>query len=942
MSAIEDTYSELSAAAQNTAEKNRDRRNRNQLIGLAGNIAIDYYKLGMEEKVDDFFKNAEVVKGRNVYSKAQNLNKVYGEHEAKAVSYVGGEEQYVYDTFVMPYAQRIAEQEYEGWAEGYTDESKAEVLKDFANKFKDDIYNQYKNIQELRSKVDLSKNYEDFIGDANVFPDSMGQELIGKIFGNKKNKAEVLLESTENVLKQISPDIYALGGQEIFQQDSFDNAKDYMENFKSGLTEKFERTGTAVDMPLQTVDGKAEVTRKVNVLVSKLDPHKVKFKDFFTNRDIDPGELTNTFLRSKKIKETSYDGKTTETIVYQTLVKDVDGNEYVISSNLNDAGNSNLLNKVTATDNFSKVTRDKTIPHIVDNQDYDVSGTVEDSWFGYSNDPKSVKQVIESQAQAYGQNDQSYMENIGNQMSAEIHKLDTIFTTTGETSNTDGKNIALRIVLNRQERKIIDDNINVDATFFRNKKTGITGIVNGLEALESYADLVYEGSIPITKESLGNIAKILQYSDASEQYRLLRESEKPVKINVLNNLFNKPSVKTLFSRDFLENRLQSVEPEARERLINSFQKAWEEDFGQTNFNPDAPTGLGADISKATNTNNGGKTGGEVIKSPIGGEQEREKVAAANNRINILKKDGLSHLEIVKAAAADDNISKAQAAAITVGALLDSGGRAVGQDIINIAQDSIIADAYRNKQKIWDIAKAKFAPYRAIYESVFIPPNERQERSSLLASSSTQSPIDQGKLEDLYSGLDPRSIKEITDEVNIIAQEEEDKKNTTVIPNSVEGKIEYIGKLLGDNERQIQFMKRVVNQESRMGKAPGTYDFSGSEGRRGSFGVAQVDEVAFNQVQKKLKDRKNRLSKYVEPFKDATGIDLTTVTYEDLEDDILSIAFARMYLRQRTNAPIPQSIEKQGNYWKKYYNTFKGRGTAKEFVANNENLFSPEA
>ena len=182
---------------------------------------------------------------------------------------------------------------------------------------------------------------------------------------------------------------------------------------------------------------------------------------------------------------------------------------------------------------------------------------------------------------------------------------------------------------------------------------------------------------------------------------------------------------------------------------------------------------------------------------------------------------------------------------------------------------------------------------------------------------------------------------INDRRNTPAYEKRERQGT-VIPDSVEDKIEYVGKLLGDNERQIQFMKRVVNQESLMGDAPGTYDFSGSEGRRGSFGVAQVDEVAFNQVQKKLKDRRNKLSKYVKPIKDAIGTDLTTVKYEDLKDDTLSIIFARMYLRQRTNAPIPKSIEKQGEYWKKYYNTFKGRGTAKEFIANNENLFSLEA
>lgn len=153
----------------------------------------------------------------------------------------------------------------------------------------------------------------------------------------------------------------------------------------------------------------------------------------------------------------------------------------------------------------------------------------------------------------------------------------------------------------------------------------------------------------------------------------------------------------------------------------------------------------------------------------------------------------------------------------------------------------------------------------------------------------------------------------------------------VIPETVEDKVEFVGNILGDNDRQIEFMKRVVNQESLMGEAPGTYEPGGDAG------VAQVNRVAFNQVIKKLKNRSNRLSSVVKPFEDATGINLTEVQFEDLNNnDLLSIAFGRLYLRQRTGAGIPKSLEKQAAYWKKYYNTSAGAGTVEKFIDTNSN------
>ena len=50
---------------------------------------------------------------------------------------------------------------------------------------------------------------------------------------------------------------------------------------------------------------------------------------------------------------------------------------------------------------------------------------------------------------------------------------------------------------------------------------------------------------------------------------------------------------------------------------------------------------------------------------------------------------------------------------------------------------------------------------------------------------------------------------------------------------------------------------------------------------------------------------------------------------------MSIAFGRMYLRQRTSEMIPITLEDQAAYWKKYYNTSAGAGKPEDFIRTNQ-------
>ena len=77
-------------------------------------------------------------------------------------------------------------------------------------------------------------------------------------------------------------------------------------------------------------------------------------------------------------------------------------------------------------------------------------------------------------------------------------------------------------------------------------------------------------------------------------------------------------------------------------------------------------------------------------------------------------------------------------------------------------------------------------------------------------------------------------------------------------------------------------------------------------------------------------------RYNEQLKKELGLDLTQMSYEDLEKPIVSIAFARAYLLT-VNDAIPTDIKEQGKYWKKYYNTSAGKGTSRRFTREGKNL-----
>ena len=118
-----------------------------------------------------------------------------------------------------------------------------------------------------------------------------------------------------------------------------------------------------------------------------------------------------------------------------------------------------------------------------------------------------------------------------------------------------------------------------------------------------------------------------------------------------------------------------------------------------------------------------------------------------------------------------------------------------------------------------------------------------------------------------------------------------------------------------------FMDRLACMESNNGLDSGTY-------REGYYGgIYQVDKIGFEDTQNVTSHP--RLSDKFKKIKEEFGINWPLVKWEDLTTPAYSGIASRLFL---SNIPesIPTDPEKQGHYWKKYYNTKSGKGNACDF------------
>jgi len=98
------------------------------------------------------------------------------------------------------------------------------------------------------------------------------------------------------------------------------------------------------------------------------------------------------------------------------------------------------------------------------------------------------------------------------------------------------------------------------------------------------------------------------------------------------------------------------------------------------------------------------------------------------------------------------------------------------------------------------------------------------------------------------------------------------------------------------------------------------------------GITQFDQIALDDLQKRVRSRHRRL------LKQEFGYSLNEIVLADLADDaVLAFALTRLkYLL--VPEPIPETLIGRAAYWKKYFNTDAGKGTTRDYlIKSNDHM-----
>lgn len=130
----------------------------------------------------------------------------------------------------------------------------------------------------------------------------------------------------------------------------------------------------------------------------------------------------------------------------------------------------------------------------------------------------------------------------------------------------------------------------------------------------------------------------------------------------------------------------------------------------------------------------------------------------------------------------------------------------------------------------------------------------------------------------------------------------------------------------DKETAKIFLNEIANVESQYGNAPNTF------GKSDSKGHFQIDEIAFDEIQRRLRsdEEGQTLRDYNEKFMEDNGLDLRDISYDELDGRGLSAIFARLYLMRFTDK-LPTNLRARAKYWKNNYNTKAGAGSVRRYI-----------
>ena len=122
---------------------------------------------------------------------------------------------------------------------------------------------------------------------------------------------------------------------------------------------------------------------------------------------------------------------------------------------------------------------------------------------------------------------------------------------------------------------------------------------------------------------------------------------------------------------------------------------------------------------------------------------------------------------------------------------------------------------------------------------------------------------------------------------------------------------------------VELLMGTCAQESTMGK------YRKQLGNGPALGIFQMEPFTYYDCYNTfLRYKPQLLAKILA----ASGLDEYPNSAELVDNDVFSACMARVrYLR--APGAIPKTLEKQAAYWKKHYNTIKGKGKVEEYIEN---------
>lgn len=131
--------------------------------------------------------------------------------------------------------------------------------------------------------------------------------------------------------------------------------------------------------------------------------------------------------------------------------------------------------------------------------------------------------------------------------------------------------------------------------------------------------------------------------------------------------------------------------------------------------------------------------------------------------------------------------------------------------------------------------------------------------------------------------------------------------------------EVLGK--GEQNAAVWLLCETVAVETQFGT------FKDSTPNGAGRGLAQIDKISFDDVQA----RAARAD--IDALKAAFDIDIKNIEWDDLNfSPLLALVFARLHYKLRPGA-IPLTMKGRAEYWKKFYNSLRGKGTVDQYIVS---------